>query len=472
MPIRYLKYGISPITSVTLLFGFCFLQTSIAYAAEYQYLIEATARAEQIENPQRNVADEEEEFLSEQRLRATLSRATSKLLTNIDYQGSKLNYRENLQTDRTFVTGSSSIDWIISPERFTWNLSNSRSLQVIDSLQPDTLNNRQVISLTSTGPSVTLQLSGRNRLAGNVDYSIADYEMSGLSGQERVTADLLFSHNFSTTFVSSLGANYLQSSFDDTPMFDFARYEYFWQNGYTTEIVNLNLMLGQTVLVSDIYTTVVYPNPMPGSNILFKVDNQDQENALIRLTGSYKLNSQSTFDFNYSDSYEDIFSNMLSTQSGRVTPTQPIGERLGNSNLNQNYELVQGGIGYVYTKSEFFGMNLRYSESKRNYQGVQTNQNQSQNQDQSDQSYRVGANWNLFENLSLNIYGRYTEQEFADIDREQERTEYGLLAGYRISKSLYAQFGTYTVDQTGTLPIDNYDGLNYWVSLTLSIGNE
>ncbi len=470
MPIRYLKYRISPSSSVTVLFGFCILQSPSLYAAEYQYLIEATARAEQIENPQRNAADEEHEFLSEQRLRATLSRATSKLVTNIDYQGSKLNYRENLQTDRTYVTGSSSIDWIISPERFTWNLSNTRSLQVIDPLQPDTLNNRQVISLTSTGPSVVLQLSGRNRLTGSVDYSIADYEMSALSGQERATADLLLSHNFSTSFVSSLGANYLQSEFDDTPMFDFERYEYFWQNEYTTEIVNLNLMLGQTVLARDSYTALIAnPNPLLGPALVM-ADSQDQENALIRLTGSYKINSQSTVDFNYSDSYEDIFSNMLSTQIGQVTPTQPIGDRLGNSNLNQNYELVQGAIGYVYTKSEFFGMNFRYSESDRTYQGIQ--ENQSQNQDQSDQSYHAGANWKLFENLSLDIYGRYTEQEFTNIDREQERSEYGLQAGYRISKSLYAQFGAFNVDQTGTLPLDNYDGLNYWVSLTLSIGNE
>jgi hypothetical protein len=460
MPIRYLEPKIFLTNPVTLLFGFCFLQTSSLYAAEYQYLIEATARAEKIENPQRSVVDEEEEFLSEQRLRGTLSRATSKLVTNIDYQGSKLNYRENLQGDRTFVTGASSIDWIISPERFTWNLSNSRSLQVIDPLQPDVINNRQVISLTSTGPSVVFQLSGRNRLSGGVDYSIAEYERSELSGQERATADLLFSHNFSTSFISSLGGNYLQSEFDDTPLFDFERYEYFWQNEYTTEIANLNLQLGQNVLVRDNF--------------------DDLENALIRLTGSYKANSQSTFDFNYSDSYEDIFSNMLSTQITRVTPTQPIGDRLGNSNLNQNYELVQGGIGYTYTKSEFFGMNLRYSQSKRTYQVVAgnlnpnptPNPNPNQNQDQSDRSYHVGANWTLFENLSLNIYGRYTEQEFADIDREQERNEYGFQAGYRISKSLYTQLGASNVDQKGTLPIDNYDGLNYWISLTLSIGNQ
>jgi len=446
MPIRYRKDRISSASSAALLIGICFFQAPSLYAAEYQYLIEATARAEQIENPQRLSADEQDEFLSEQRLRATLSRATSKLVTNIDYQGSKLNYRENLLMDRSYVTGSSSIDWIISPERFTWNLSNSRSLQVIDPLQPDTLNNRQVISLTSTGPSVTFQLSGRNRLSASIDYSIADYEMSALSGQKRTAADLVFSHNFSTSFISSLGANYLQSEFDDTPLFDFDRYEYFWQNEYTTEIVNLNLMLGQ--------------------NVLSRGDFDDLENVLIRLSGSYKVNSQSTFDFNYSDSYEDIFSNMLSTQIGRITPTQPIGDRLGNSNLNQNYELVQAGIGYVYTRSEFFGMNFRYTEAERTYQNTQTNQ------DQSDRTYHIGADWNLFENLSLNIYGRYTEQEFTDIDREQERNEYGLQAGYRISKSLYAQLGAFNVDQNGTLPIDNYDGLNYWISLTLSIGNE
>ncbi len=453
MPIRYLNRRISPSNFVTLIVGLCLLQVPSLYAAEYQYLIQATARAQQIENPRLSGSNnDEDEFLLAQTLRGTLSRATSKLVTNIDYQGSKHNYRENLLNDRSFVTGSSSIDWIISPERFTWNLSNTRSLQVIDLLQPDTINNRQVTSLTSTGPSVTFQLSGRNKLSANAQYAIADYEMSAISGQDRITTNLLLSHNFSTSFVSSLGANYLQSEFDDSPVFDFDRYEYFWQNDYTTEIVNFSLMLGQNVLVRDNF--------------------DDQENALIRLTGNYKINSQSTVDILYSDSYQDLFSNMLSTQVTRLAPLQPsqpietIGDRLGNSNLTQNFELVQKGIGYTYTRSEFFGMNLNYTESERDYQDLQTNQNQS------DATYHMGANWNLFENVSLHIYGRYTEQEFADINREQERTEFGLQSGYRISKSLYAQIGVSNVDQSGTLPIDDYDGLNYWLSITLSIGNE
>jgi hypothetical protein len=311
------------------------------------------------------------------------------------------------------------------------------------------LDNRQVISLTSTGPSVTFQLSGRNKLTGSIEYSIADYEMSALSGQDRTSVDLLFSHNFSTSYVSSIGGNYLQSSFDDAPILDFDRYEYFWQNEYTKESVNLNLMLGQNVLSRDGF--------------------EDQENMLIRLNGSYKVNSQSTLEFDYSDSYEDIFSNMLRNPITPITPTTSpplIGDRLGNSNLNQNYELVRKGIGYIYTRSEFFGADFRYSESEREYQGLETAQNQS------DKVYNVGANWNLFSNLNLNVYGRHTDQQFSDIDREQERNEYGLQARYRISQSLYTQFTIFNVDQSGSLPLDNYDGLNYSISLTLAIGNQ
>lgn len=450
MPIRYLKYGLSANSLITTsLIGFCLFPATNSHAAEYQYLVEATGSVERIENARRSSSSGQDELLLEQRLRGTLSRATSKLVTNIDYQGAKYNYRNNLQTDRSLITGSSSIDWLISPERLSWNLSNTRSLQVVNSLLPDTLDNRQVISVTSTGPRVTFQLSGRNKLSGSVNYSIAEYERSLLSGQDRIAANLLFSHNFSTSFISSLGANYLQSELDDDPAFgfpnlDFERYEYFWQNEYITEIINLNLMVGQNVLMRD--------------------DFDDQENILTRLTGSYKVNSQSTVEFNYSDSYEDIFSNILS--SPIAAPNQVIGDRLGNSFLNQNYELVQRGIGYIYTRSEFFGMNFRYSEAERTYTGLETDLNQF------DKVYHAGANWDLYTNLNLSVYGRYTEQEFTDIDREQERKEYGLQAGYRISKSLYTRFSIFNVDQSGNLPVDNYDGLNYSLSLTLAIGNQ
>ncbi|MES2625854.1 MAG: hypothetical protein V4628_11295, partial [Pseudomonadota bacterium] len=317
MVIRYPEYKFSQTGLVTTLLAAAFLSGSLnVFAAEYDYLIEATALAEQIENPRRGNTSDEEEFLSQQRLRGTLSRATSRLIANVDYTGSKNNYRKNLLTDRTFVTGTSSVQWIIAPDRLSWNLSNTRSLQVVDSLLPDILDNRQVISLTSTGPSATFQLPGANRLTGSVDYSIADYEKSGLSSQDRLTGEMLLSHNFSTNYISSIGGNYLQSEVDNAPILDFDRYEYFWQNQYITEAFDVNLMLGQNVVQRDNF--------------------EDLENFLIRLNGNYKINSQSSLAFNYSDSFEDIFSNMMSSP---VDPSQLIGDRIGNSNLTQNYEL-------------------------------------------------------------------------------------------------------------------------------------
>jgi hypothetical protein len=457
--------------------GFCVINSINVHAAEYDYLIEATALAEQIENPRRapssSPTSDEEEFLFQQRLRLNLNRATSKLVTNIDYQGTKNNYQDNLLSDRTYITGASSVEWIISPERLSWDLSNTRSLQVLDTLLPDTIDNRQVISLTSTGPRATFQISGRNKLSGSLNYSIADYERSSLAAQNRAVADLLFSHNFSTSFISSIGGNYLQSRIDDAPVLDFDRYEYFWQNQYVTEVFDVNLMLGQNVLVRDNF--------------------EDQENFLVRLTGNYKVNSQSSFGFNYSDSYEDVFSNMLSSP---VNPDQLIGDRFGNSNLNQNYELVRAGIDYLYTRSEFFNMNLGYSHSKRTYDipslivindidGDGIGDIEDLNGDgfidfndvslivrnQTDDAFNIGANWKFFQNLDLSLYGRYTEQEFGALNREQERSEYGMRLGYRISQSLYTRFNIFSVDQTGTLPQDEYDGLNYSLSLTFVLGN-
>ena len=447
MPIRYLKCGIPLNAFVTItLAAFCFFNAINLHAAEYQYLIEATALAEHIENPQRNNfsndEDELEELLSQQRLRGTLSRATSKLVTSIDYQGTKNNYRKNLLVDRTYLTGASSIEWIVVPERLSWDVTNTRTLQIVDSLLPDTLDNRQVISLTSTGPRVTFPLSGRNKLSGSVNYSIADYEKSSLSRQDRTTAELLFSHNFSSRYISSIGGNFLQSEFDDTPALDFDRYEYFWQNEYVTEVFDLNLMLGQNAILRDNF--------------------EDLENFLIRFTGDYKVNSQSTVQLNYSDSYEDIFSNMLSTPS---SSGQLIGDRLGNSNLTQNYQLVQKGISYLYTKSEFFNMNVGYSESERKYDRLEIAENQF------DKVFNVGANWKFFENLDFSLYGRYTEQEFSGIDRQQDRNEYGLRAAYRISKSLYTQFAASNIEQNGSYGLDNYDGFNASLSLTFVLGN-
>ena len=435
---KFSKY--SPIPVV--LAGFCSLSCPTLYAAEYEYLIEATAHAEHIDNPRRSDVADQDEFLSQQRLRGTLSRATSKVLANVDYQGTKNNYQNNLLADRTFVTGASSLSWIIAPDRFTWDASNTRSLQVVDSLLPDTIDNRQVISLTSTGPRATVQLSGRNKLSGSVNYSIAEYEMSELSSQDRIVTDVQLSHNFSSKYTSSLGGNYLQSEVDGAPMLSFNRYEYFWQNQYVTEIFDVSLMLGQNVLRRDNF--------------------EDQENFLVRFTGSYKLNSQSSLNFNYSNSYEDVFSNMLRSPAN---PSQLIGDRFGDSNFNQNFKMVEKSVNYLYTRSEFFNMNIGYSQTDRTYEALVNARNQAS------EHYNIGANWKLFQNLDFSLYGRYTEQEFVDFARAQDRKEYGMRASYRLSKSLYTQFNVSSVDQKGTLPMDNYDGLNYSISITFTLGN-
>lgn len=444
MPIRYLQRRV-PLIGVMTVALLCFLNVINVEAAEYQYLIEATALAEHTDNPRRATLIGEEELLFQQRLRGNLSRATSKLVTNIDYLGTKNNYRKNLLSDRTYVTGASSIEWLIAPERFSWDLSNTRSFQVVDSLLPDTIDNRQVVSLTSTGPKATLQLSGRNKLSGSVNYSIADYEMEFLSRQDRIVTDALLSHNFSTNYISSVGGNYLQSKIDDAPILDFDRYEYFWQNQYVTEVFDINLALGQ--------------------NILARGSSKDQENVLVKFSGNYKVNSQSSLRFNYSDSFADIFSDMLSSPR-TTTLDQLTGGRLGNSKFNQNYELIQKGITYNYIKSEFFSMNIEYSEAERMYDEVFAFA-----QNQFDKTSSIGANWKFFENIDFSLYGRYLEQDFSAINREQERKEYGMSLAYRISKSFYTQFTLQRVDQNGNFAQDEYDAVNYSLSLTYALGN-
>jgi hypothetical protein len=423
----------------------CIFNATTVEAAEYEYLIEATALAEHTNNSRRDSLIDEEELLFQQRLRGNLTRATSKLVTNIDYVRTKNNYRKNLLSDRTYVTGASSIDWIIAPERFSWNLSNTRSFQVEDSLLPDTIDNRQVVSLTSTGPSATIKLSGRDRLVGSVEYSIADDENVFSPRQDRITTDAVLSHNFSTNYTSSIGGNYLQSKIDDAPILDFDRYEYFWQNQYGTGVFDFNLMLGQNGLVRDNF--------------------EDQESFLVRFSGNYKINSRSSFGFNYSDSFADIFSNILSFPE-TTAPDQFIEDRLGSSNLSQNYKSIQKGITYNYVRSESFGMNIGYSEAERIYDDVFAIA-----QNQFDKIFSIGVNWKFFENIDFSLYGRYSEQDFPDINREQERKEYGMTLAYRISKSFSTQFTLQSTDQIGNFEQDQYDAVNYSLSITYALGN-
>lgn len=478
MPIRYLNHRLLLNSSVIKPLVVLYLVGPISsHAAEYEYVVEAMTRVEFIENPRRSASSGENEILFEQRLRGMLNRATSKLLTTIDYQASNYNYKEDLQEDRTFITGSSSIDWIIVPERFSWNLANTRSLQVVNSLLPDTMDNRQVISLTSTGPDFTFQLTGRDKFGGGVDYSIADYENAALSRQDRKSANVLLSHSFPQRWITSIGGNYLQSEFKDFPILDFDRYEYFWQNEYLSEVLDMTLKLGQ--------------------NILARESSEEQENFLIRFNGTYTANSRSVFDFNYSDSYEDIFSNMLFSPTNAITPL--IGARLGNTNLNQNFQLVNWGIGYTYTRNEFLNVNVRYTHADRTYQGLPTDINPFGvpidpntfdptdpnqidptdpnqldlliNQNQRDKTLSIGANWTPYENVDLGAYASFTNQVFSDVNRKQRRGEYGLQAGYRISQSLYTQFSIFGIKQTGNVAFDRYDGINCAISLTLTIGN-
>lgn len=401
------------------------------------YSIEAGAHVEYIENPQRLYDNDDEEIMGQARVRGTLRRDLEHFDIDIDYQGRRMDYKNDLLRDREIVTGSSRLVWIPREDFFNWSASNTRTFQLLDSLSPDNSDNRQVVNVSSTGPELILQLGGADRVVTQLDYTEADYGVNNFPEQMRYSGNVRYSHAFSSRFNVGLAASYMEAEFDDSlplmvPGFQVETYTI--PVNFTTERVGLSLEGGETRSKRD----------MVGENT----------NPFVRANVDLNFNPRSVLSLDYSEQYSDLLNNI---RNRPIAEQDFIDDRLGNSNLFQIYQQTQHGARYTYTRPDSFTLSFNYGKFKREFDELEFSQD--------DERYSVSLTIPVGERLAFTLYGRHSDLEFPAQQRDQRRKEVALRGTYRTGRSLFFQFSVLHTDQTSPTLIDNYDGLNAFLSI-------
>ena len=147
------------------------LTTALPTAA-LEYRLGVGYTLETTDNVGRTPDNEVSDFIHIPQARFSANHVTPQFDIDANYRFQHRIYVEDLFQDRTRLTGSAALSWKALPERLRINVSNSRTEATIQTLQQDIENNRQLTTVTSVGPVLSLRPRPSDRL--NLEYRFSD----------------------------------------------------------------------------------------------------------------------------------------------------------------------------------------------------------------------------------------------------------------------------------------------------------
>ena len=403
--------------------------------------IGVTASAEFIENPQRLPDPPADDMLATLAIDGNIERETTRFLVSLDYIASKNDYQENLMQDRDLVEGTGLVRWKISPDLLSWDLSNTRSNQLIDASRPDFMDNRQVISTTTTGPTLTLPVGAANMLTMQANFTQADYEQSGFLDQDRGSIYVDFSRNLTRNIVGSLRGLYNKSEFKA----DFV-------STYEISSLSANFVLEQSP-----YTASLELGQFRTERTGFG----SSSNPLLRADFEYTLTTFSSITLGYAITVEDLLTDIASRN---LDPAASLNQdfqfegRFGNSNNSGIYERETKSVAYNYADPNGASVTLSYEIDDRDFINSFDRQ--------MDERYAFNIGYQFSPRLDANFRVRLSNIQLNAFRPVQERLEIGLRGRYTITHGLIVNFGIRHEDQQSEFAPDNYDGLISFLGIT------
>ena len=389
--------------------------------AQAQFGLGIVGGLEHIKNPLRQLEPDEDELLSSVTVAAQLDRKTKRFTSLFNYSLSKQEYDKDLLNDQTFLEGAGSLIWNVVPDRFTWNLTNTRSNQLIDISQPDVLDNRQVVDYTVTGPAVTLPLGRANFFNISAQVGMVDFaEFESLKHNRNTVSGsytrvlnprLTLSVQSSLTDVDYTSAeplNYKVSSAQGQLMF-----------------VNSNLSV----------TTVLGRQSLERAGVR-------SSSPIRRLDIQYRLNTRLSISVGYADSVEDLLSDLGSPSAvdqSFVNSDIQLDGNFGSTDAANIYQRIERSVGASYSVPSSYSIGLRYSNNVRgnvDLMNADTDERLS-----ASLSMPVGAR------LTFNTSIDYSKQLFALDQFTLERTGFRVGVNYRINDRLSLVFSAMDTNQ-------------------------
>ncbi len=183
-------------------------------ASALERTLEFAAGLEHTSNALKTSTGERSELEQQATAAFGLNHESTSVIAEIDYIARFTAYDQNTQSDQTEVTGDASIVYEQIDDLLSWTFENSRRNLIRDRALANIQSNREIRSISTIGPELTLRPSASDAIYAGLSYSDTTYGDSDQQDSANTGASISWQHSLSEVDVASVNVNYQDVKFD------------------------------------------------------------------------------------------------------------------------------------------------------------------------------------------------------------------------------------------------------------------
>jgi hypothetical protein len=332
---------------------------------------------------------------------------SSTVQTHISGRAEYRRYGDN-RFDNAFDTAlTGRVNWVAIPERLSFSVVDTLTLQPVNTLAPDTPGNRQQVNVLSAGPTLNFEWGANWRGAAEVRYVQSQAEITDQFDSNRIDLALRAIKPLSANSRVAFNLQTQRVDFsNDAFARDYTRSELFARYSRKLNLFDIAVDLG--------YSRLDYRRDLPG----FASSRSD---PLFRTELTWRPNASHSLGARFSSQFSDVASDSLaSIGEGTELPTEVV---TGDTVINASPYLIRTVSGkYDYTATRW-SLGLTPFIDRRRYEG----------NDQFDQDgYGTGfeLSWRARRNVTLGVVASLDHTDYIHLGRQDENRRYGANVRY------------------------------------------
>ena len=329
---------------------------------------------------------------------------SSTLQTRISGRAEYRRYDDARFDDVVDGTLNARVNWVAIPERLSFNVTDSLTLQPVDTLGADTPGNRQQVNVLSAGPTLSFEWGDGWRGSTELRYVRSEAEVTDEFNSERVDLALRATKRLSPTSRLAFNAQTQQVDFEqDVIARDYTRSEFFARYSRTLNRLDVAIDAG--------YSRLEYKRDMPGLA-------GARSDPMLRTEVTWRPSDLHRLEARLSSAFSDVASSSLASVGDDAgIPSEIVtGETVVNASPFFERRLETE---YAYTSTRWTASISPYLDRLRYDDTDQFDQN----------GWGAGleVGWRARRTLMLGFAGALDRNEYVNLDREDETRRY---AGY------------------------------------------
>jgi outer membrane protein assembly factor BamA len=360
-------------------------------------------------------------------LRAAQSARTYDLDLTADVR--RLVYDDKTFDDETLSRVNGSLLWKLVGDAFAWDFRANHGQQLIDPFEPVTPENREDVTVLTTGPQGALPLGRRSSFVYAAQLTDVSYELRDFNDNQRIGGNLGFERDIAPTRSLSINVGGDRIEYDDDELL--------------APIDRVNASLGfdadgaRNVLRARVGWNEIERDDVKGDGLFLELD-------WVR-----RISGQSTFTVNAGSRYStngDIFryNQQLDGSTSRDISDSRDGQVTDDPFQHDN---VRVGYNLDLPRTRF-SVNADWSREEYDTQ-TQLNRELA--------GGRLDLSYDALKNLTLTAGATYVERKYLEVDRTDDDTNYTLGVQFRISRTFSATLRGNRIERSSNTSVNDYE---------------